>query len=168
MIERVFYNNKMRELTTLIGLKLTKEQIDLIYQKISHSYENDDLGRAIEDLIPEGRFNYSTLIQNLDYYASLRREKEAKIEKAKEIEEFKRFWSENKEAQKACNRKCLSCKVIFCDIIKQASIKAIKAIQRGEKTAEEAEKEMSEQFEGWRENFMDIFKKGVNNVSKTK
>jgi hypothetical protein len=158
VIEKNFYDEKVRETIELMGVKtLTKKTTDIIYQKIQYNYDHSDLIKALDELIETtDKFTYHTLIKLLNKYSAIRREEENTIRKAKEEEDAKRFWRENYThiKQGICNRKCLSCKVIYCDIIKAESSKGVRDILTGKRTVEEVNQEMASKFEGWNAEFL--------------
>lgn len=148
MITKDFYESKMREVIQLLDSKISKKTVELIYEKIRDSFENEDLSSAIDEVSETANLSYPNLVKLLRKHASIRLEREASEQKKIEEENTRRFWQENYRWVKdgICNRKCFECPVKFCDIVASHSIEAIKAVLKGERKYEEIKQELTEKF----------------------
>lgn len=150
MIKKDFYEAKMREAIALLDSRISKKTIDLIYEKIKDNFENEDLSKAIDDVITADNISFPFILKLLRQYSSVRLEQEALEEKRREELETRQFWKANfgyiKEG--ICNRKCYECHVKFCDIIANKSIECIKTIINKEKTLSQVNAELAKEFRG--------------------
>ncbi len=124
----------------------------LIYNKLKDkNYEREDFFNLVNDEELLGsRIKYLSIKKALDRIASERLEKEHLKQKKKEEEETKRFWKANfcYIQEGICDRNCYQCPVQLCDLIANESIRAIREILTGEKTVEEANRELALKFKG--------------------
>lgn len=143
MINRDFFYKKMKEAKELIGSKITKESVDLIYEKIHANYTNDDFDKGLFSAMSEGDIYYPNLIKWLDYYRELRLEKEAKQSKEREKRELKQL--KDGEVKDSCkyNYRCKSCPKQYCNILNHYGFRLLDAILQGDR---QMLKEAAEKF----------------------
>lgn len=144
----------LKEVCLLTGRNPEVAQVEAIYRMVK-DYDEQDFIKAMQDdeLLEElttRKLNYPTIKRFILKYQQLRLEEEIAERKKREEEETRRFWQENYRWIKEgiCNRRCFECPVVFCDVVAAHSIEAIKAILKGEKSYEEVNQELAEQFQG--------------------
>lgn len=156
MIMKDFFKDELSKLSHLTGNRITQEQCNALYDKLKHT-EFVDFTEACNSLAyQDKRLNLPNLYSEIERFASVRREKENTSRQKQEHEEAIKFWQENKRyiEEGRCNRKCISCKVTYCDTIHTHSISAMKDIFEGIKTLDQVNLEMNQKFEGWKEGFI--------------
>lgn len=135
-INQTFYKAKMDEAALLSGYKQPNfnQMRDAIYERICYEFEDQDLNRAVNDMLAtEGKINFPLLYKHLCRYRSIRLEREAQEEKMRHHADAERFRALQLEKQ-ACDKQCQLCgfsrhdtygKRYFCKNIVAALVKKI-------------------------------------------
>lgn len=135
----------MKEANQLTGSKLTKEAVELIYEKIHADYTNSDFDKALFSAMSEGDILYPNLLKWLNYYREIRIENEERTIKKKEKEEIKATLSREIRDNCKYDYKCKSCPKEYCNIVNRYGFKLIFSILSGD-NKENALHEASEKF----------------------
>lgn len=131
MINRELFYKKMKEAKELIGSKITKESVDLIYEKIHANYTDNDFEKAVFSAMSEGDIYYPNLVRWLEYYKELRIEKETKKQKEQEKRELREL--KNRQVKEPCkyDYKCNQCPKQYCGILNYYGFRGIEAVLSG-------------------------------------
>lgn len=147
MINKDFFYKKIKEAIQLTSCNLSKETVNLIYEKIYDNYTNDDFDKALFSAMSENNIHYTNLVKWLDYYKELRLEEEAKKQKEEEMKQIRAMLSVDKECK--YDYICEICGKTYCNVLSAYSFKVVMSILESKnklQILEEASKKFPEIF----------------------
>ncbi len=155
MIIKDYFITEIKKLADLTGQRIMASVANMFYDELNHTDVND-FQHAMNILkFQDKKITMGNLTFTINIAMTNRMEKENKIRLTKEQANTKLFWQENLIyiKQGRCNRKCINCKVKYCDIIHTHSIQAMKDMLSKTKTLNQVHTEMNNKFEGWNTGF---------------
>jgi len=141
MIEEGHLTIKLREIATWKGIKIQKETMFFLLDKIKDR-DPKDLDRAVEEVLwaSDQKFTPILLKQHIDRITYARQDAEWQLTKEQERGQANRFFEETRYTGKCEKQACRECQRFNnCQVRGREWIKGINAILRGEPTAKKAE-----------------------------
>lgn len=153
------FEEKLRELKELTGHP-GQIAARALYDRLMYTDIND-FDDAIESLAQaDERINLANITKHINRHMVIRLEREACENKRREAAENTRFWKAHFIGSECVKHECWKCPRPYCNIVSNASIRAVKLMLSREQTAEEAHKNLAEIFPGL--GFEDSMKENAN------